>query len=493
MKTSLQESETKYRIVSENTYDWGYWISPEKTFIYLSPSCKRITGYDADEFLADPNLMYSIIHPEDQPLFLSHRAEAEKQFQSDEIEFRIIRNDGTVRWIGHICQPVFDNEGNFLGTRASNRDVTKRKLAEQELQKGEEKYRTVADFTYDWEDWLNPSGKYLYISPSCERITGYRRDEFMDTDLVIKITHPEDRETVKIHFHEELNGSIGIHHMEFRIITRSGDERWLSHYCQPVYGNNGRFLGRRGSNRDITGRKKAEEELKRSNADLQQFAFAASHDLQEPLRGIESFIRLLENRYKGRLDEKADEFIDFIIDDVKRMQVLIKDLLEYSRLSAKDKVISPANCSVILEQALNNLRSAIGESNAAVTYDSLPVVMGDEAQLIRLFQNLIGNAIKFRSREPLKVHISARREGNEWLFSVRDTGIGIDPKQVERIFVIFQRLHARQEYPGTGIGLAVCKRIVERHGGRIWVESELGKGSAFFFTVPDRQRNLLNA
>ena len=313
---------------------------------------------------------------------------------------------------------------------------------------------------------------------------------YSDSELVIKITHPEDRETVKKHFHEELNGSSEIHHMEFRIITRNGDERWLSHYCQPVYDNNGTFLGRRGSNRDITGRKKAEEELKRSNADLQQFAFAASHDLQEPLRGIESFIRLLEKRYKGRLDEKADEFIDFIIDDVKRMQVLIKDLLEYSRLSAKDKVISPANCSVILEQALNNLRSAIGESNAAVTYDSLPVVMGDEAQLIRLFQNLIGNAIKFRSRELLKVHISARREGNEWLFSVRDTGIGIDPNQAERIFVIFQRLHAIQEYPGTGIGLAVCKRIVERHGGRIWAESEPGKGSTFFFTVPDQQRNL---
>jgi PAS domain S-box-containing protein len=236
--------------------------------------------------------------------------------------------------------------------------------------------------------------------------------------------------------------------------------------------------------------KQLAEELKRSNEDLMQFASAASHDLQEPLRGIEGFVKLLEKRYKGKLDEKADEFIDYVVDDVKRMQMLIKDLLEYSRVSTKGKVFRPANCSVVLEQALRNLRSAIEESSAKVTYDLLPTVMGDEAQLISLFQNLIGNAIKFRSLEPLKIHVSARREGGEWIFSVRDNGIGIDPKQAERIFVIFQRLHTRQEYPGTGIGLAICKRIVERHGGRIWVESNPGTGTTFYFTIPERQGNL---
>jgi PAS domain S-box-containing protein len=244
-------------------------------------------------------------------------------------------------------------------------------------------------------------------------------------------------------------------------------------------------------------RKQAEEalhqvadELKRSNEDLKQFASAASHDLQEPLRGIESFIRLLEKRYKGKLDQKADEYIDYVVNDVGRMQMLIKDLLEYSRISVKEKVVSPVNCSVVLEQALSNLRSAIEESSAEVTYDLLPAVMGDEAQLSRLFQNLIGNAIKFRSKEPLKVHISADREENAWIFAVRDNSIGIDPKQAERIFLIFQRLHSRHEYPGTGVGLAVCKKIVERHEGRIWIESEPEKGATFFFTIPNRQGNL---
>jgi signal transduction histidine kinase len=242
---------------------------------------------------------------------------------------------------------------------------------------------------------------------------------------------------------------------------------------------------------EIAQRKRAEkelrhltEDLKRSNTDLEQFAYAASHDLQEPLRGIAGFANLLEKHYKGKLDRKADEFINYIIDGTKRMQVLIKDLLEYSRVSAQGTVFRPTNCSVALEQAIYNLRSAIKESGAELTYDLLPTVMGDEAQLSSLFQNLIGNAIKFRNQQQLKIHISAQRKENEWVFSIRDNGIGIDPEQAERIFVIFQRLHAREEYPGTGIGLAICKKVVERYGGKIWVESEPAKGSTFYFTIP---------
>ena len=270
MEASLQESETKYRIVSENTYDWGYWISPDKNIIYLSPSCQRITGYDTGEFLSDPDLIWRIIHPEDQHIFINHVSDKENQHLATEIEFRIIRKDGTVRWIGHNCQPVFDSDGNFLGTRVSNRDLTKRKLAEEDLRKSEEKYRIVADFTYDWEDWVDPSGKYMYVSPSCERITGYRRDEFVHAELLIKITHPDDREIVRKHFREVLSGSTEIPHVDFRIITRSGDERWLSRYCQPIYSENGIYLGRRGSSRDITERKKTEQQLKQLTDELKR-------------------------------------------------------------------------------------------------------------------------------------------------------------------------------------------------------------------------------
>jgi len=230
--------------------------------------------------------------------------------------------------------------------------------------------------------------------------------------------------------------------------------------------------------------KQLTEELKRSNADLQQFAYAASHDLQEPLRVVAGFVKLLEKRYKDELDEKASEYIDFTVDGVKRMQMLIHDLLEFSRVGTKGKISKPTNCSVALEEALYNLHLSIEENKAEVTYDLLPTVMGDHSQLSRLFQNLISNAIKFRSEESPKIHISAEQKGREWLFSVRDNGMGIDQKYFNRIFVIFQRLHTREEYEGTGIGLSICKKIVEHHNGRIWVESGVGKGSTFFFTIP---------
>ena len=225
-------------------------------------------------------------------------------------------------------------------------------------------------------------------------------------------------------------------------------------------------------------------ELTRSNADLAQFAYVASHDLQEPLRMVSSYLQLIEQRYKDKLDAAGTEFMNYAVDGATRMQTMINDLLTFSRVGTRGKPFEPTNCEVILDQTLANLQMAIEESQAIITHDPLPTVMSDDTQMVLLFQNLIGNAIKFRTQEQMRVHISAEAKGREWVFSVRDNGIGIDPQYFERLFVIFQRLHSKEEYPGTGIGLAVCKRVVERHGGKIWVESQPGQGSTFYFTIP---------
>jgi light-regulated signal transduction histidine kinase (bacteriophytochrome) len=254
----------------------------------------------------------------------------------------------------------------------------------------------------------------------------------------------------------------------------------------------GRLRGFGKITRDITARRKAEEhlmktmtELKRSNDELGQFAYVASHDLQEPLRMVASYTELLAQRYQGRLDSDADEFIAFAVDGCHRMQGLIQDLLSYSRAGANEEALRQVSGEDALEKALRNLRAAIGESKAIVTHDSLPAIMTDETQLVQVLQNLVGNAIKYRSAEAPHVHVAAAKNGDqEWIFSVRDNGLGIAPEYFERIFILFQRLHGQKEFEGTGIGLAVCKKIVERLGGRIWVESQPGNGSTFFFTLP---------
>jgi light-regulated signal transduction histidine kinase (bacteriophytochrome) len=248
---------------------------------------------------------------------------------------------------------------------------------------------------------------------------------------------------------------------------------------------------REGSRREIMAEALREkvDELNRSNEELGQFAYIASHDLQEPLRMVASYTQLLSKRYKGKLDSDADEFIAFAVDGANRMQSLIQDLLAYSRVGTKGKDLRETSSEDALQLSLLNLRGAIEDSGALVTHDPLPAVLADESQLVQLFQNLVGNAIKYKSPDVPKIHVSATRNGgNKWTFSVRDNGLGIDPQYFDRIFVMFQRLHKREEYAGTGIGLAICKKIVERHGGSIAVESQLGQGSIFRFVLDGNRR-----
>jgi light-regulated signal transduction histidine kinase (bacteriophytochrome) len=287
------------------------------------------------------------------------------------------------------------------------------------------------------------------------------------------------------------------------LIRADGSRLPIEYACAPIHDTTG-VTGAVLTFRDVTERRAAQQaleerarELARSNADLEQFAYVASHDLQEPLRAIVSYLQLLERRYKDQLDERAERYIGHAVDGGRRMQTLIGDLLTYSRVGRRDVAMVPVDTEAILERVETSLRVAVDESGATITHDPLPTIVGDTTQLTQLFQNLVGNAVKFRGEEPPRVHVSAERQAppvseggperdeGAWLFSVRDNGIGIAPEYRERVFILFQRLHARDEYSGTGIGLAVCKRIVERHGGTLWVDATPGGGATFSFTIPD--------
>ena len=285
---------------------------------------------------------------------------------------------------------------------------------------------------------------------------------------------------------------------EFNVHREDGSVFSVEVSCSNVTDLAGNVIGRMAFFVDVSERneikkklKRTVAELKRSNTDLQQFAYVASHDLQEPLRMVASYTQLLEKRYKDKLDTDAKEFIHFAVDGALRMQKLINDLLSYSLVSTRQKPVKPTDCNSVLGQVIANLSVTIEQNNDIITNDDLPTVMADESQMQELFKNLVGNAIKFRSVHAPRVHISAKQNGNKWLFSVQDNGLGIDPQYKDKIFLIFQRLHSKEEYPGTGIGLALCKRIVEHHGGKIWFDSDVGKGSTFYFTLPVKRKEKL--
>jgi PAS domain S-box-containing protein len=397
--------------------------------------------------------------------------------------------------------PIADEHGAIGGVSFIARDITERKRAERAMREVQEGFRRAFEDAPIGVAMIGVGGDesatLMQVNRSMCEITGYAAHELLSMNLG-EITHPDDAETEAPLARQLLAGEIPNYRLEKRYLRKDGAVVWVMHSASTVHDTTGRLLFGIAQVEDITERKRAEEglahanaelevraqELERSNLDLQQFAYAASHDLSEPLRMVSSYVQLLAKRYGDKLDSDAEEFIGFALDGVVRMQALIDGLLMYSRAGTTDYATDPVDCNEIMDATLLMLKTAIAERDAEVTYDPLPTVTGDANQLAQLLQNLVGNATKFVEEGPPRVHVSAEREGPEWHFRVTDNGIGIDPAHVERIFNVFQRLHGRGEYPGSGIGLAICKRIVERHGGRIWVESEPGHGSTFNFTIP---------
>jgi PAS domain S-box-containing protein len=370
-------------------------------------------------------------------------------------------------------------------------EIAERKRAEEALSTSEVRFRSLVQSANDAIILANRNGEIISWNKGAQTIFGYEDSEVLGKPLML-IMPERYRDLHQLGLRRFLaSGEARVigRTVELHGLRKDGVEFPLELNLTTWKTNEGTLFS--GIIRDITERKRTEEkltqqaqELARSNAELEQFAYVASHDLQEPLRMVANYTQLLSRRYKDKLDTNAQEFIAFAVDGATRMQRLINDLLEYSRVGTRGKPFVQTDCSSSLGQAIVNLRGAIDESRAIVTNEELPTVLADGGQLVQLFQNLIGNAIKFRGQATPRIHISAEEKHDHWLFAVRDNGIGIDPQYADRIFIIFQRLHGYSEYPGTGIGLSICKKIVERHRGRIWMESELGKGSSFYFTIP---------
>jgi len=503
-EAALRESEERFRSVVDSANDGILVYDKQLNIVAGNLAAERILGLPLARIIGAAGFtsLLPCVHADGSPVLPDDRPTRLTVKSGKPLTGQIVgiyRPDSSMNWVavntGFLRRP---GEADWYGVVSTFGDITKQRNAELALSASEALYRQTFELATAGIAHIDLSGRFVSVNRRLCEILGYTEKELIGR-AVKEVSHAEDRDLADSQRMRVRSGDRPSVRFEKRYIRKGGQIVWVDLAVALARDAQGHPQYEIALFDDITARKAAEaalrgahEELKRSNAELEQFAYVASHDLQEPLRMVSSYTQLLMRRYGDKLDGDAREFTAFIVDGATRMKQLIEDLLAYSRVGTRDKNFKPVEAGSSLKRALTNLRAAIQDSGATVTQDGLPTIPCDEVQLAQLFQNLIGNALKFRKPDAAPaVHVGAADRGAEWEFTVRDNGIGIEPQYFERIFMVFQRLHDKGEYPGTGIGLAIVKKVVERHGGRIWVQSQLGAGTTFHFTMP-KEREAAN-
>lgn len=495
---AIRESEARLRAAQAVSHvgSWVWHIDTNR--LEWSDEMYRIFGIDREEFTGDlSEVIGRAIHPDDRAAVEASTESASSDGRPIPLEYRIVRADGSVRTVWAEAGSLDkDGEGRLARLTGVVADITDRKAAERALRDSEQLLVQSQRVAHLGHYVLDARTGMWTPSAALDEIFGIGEEYVRDIEGWVGIVHPDDQAEMLIYVQEYVLRDHNTFDREYRIVRVSdGVERWVHGIGMLEFDASAKVARMFGVIQDITESKSVEralqartEELLRSNTELERFAYVASHDLREPLRMVTSYTQLLKKRYAGQLDSDADEFIEYAVDGASRMGLLIEDLLAFSRVGSQGAAFARADLEDTLARTLRGLEVALAESGAEVTSDPMPTVICDRTQVAQVFQNLIANAIKFRGEAPPRIHIGATQGEDEWTFAVHDNGIGIEAEYFDRIFVIFQRLHTRDDYAGSGMGLAICKRIVERHEGRIWVESTPSEGTTFYFTLPAQRR-----
>ncbi|KYC50953.1 MAG: sensory histidine kinase AtoS [Candidatus Methanofastidiosum methylothiophilum] len=486
---TVLKHEENYRNLFVNIGE-AVWIATIGGIVLdANPATSEMLGSKLEDIIGNKIIGY-YSNPDDRAKFIEL---VNKYGFVNDYEIKMKRKDGEIITCLFTATLFKNSEGKVIGYQGIVRDVTKRMLIEKELRDSEEKYRELVENANSIIAKFDKEGKILSMNEFGLNFFGYTNEELLGKTWYETIL-PNVESTGKVL--DNLAKSIIENIDQYNVnlnenVKKNGERVWIYWTNKPIKNDNGEIIAFLSIGTDITERTKLEKELKqrteeleRSNKELEEFAYIASHDLQEPLRMITSYVQLLERRYKDKLDQDATDFIGFAVEGSTRMKSLINDLLVYSRVGTKGKEFISTDLNVILKKVLQNLQIAIEENKAGISIEKMPTIMADDVQMIQLFQNLIGNAIKFKGEDPPIISVKYEEQDKDFVFSISDNGIGIEKEYYNRIFMIFQRLHTRDQYPGTGIGLAVCRKIIERHGGKIWIESEVGKGTTFYFSIP---------